>query len=89
MLGSDQPYSTGSETTAIYKPAGRCHPDRGQSRKSSGEWKVKFAGLVVVVFVEGARLDLSTMIARHKLLNLKGSDIGGKRARRNSYRKRC
>jgi len=57
---------------------GRCHPDRGQPRKSSGEWKVKFTDLVVVVFVEGARLDLSTMIARHKPLNLKGGDIGGK-----------
>ena len=42
---------------------------------------MKFTDLVVVVmFVEGARLDLRTMIARHKLLNLKG--------RRNSYRQR-
>ena len=59
----------GSEATAIAKPAGRCHPNGGQSRKSSGEWRVKFADLVVV-FVEGARLDLSRLIARYEVYTL-------------------
>ena len=59
----------GSEATAIAKLAGRCHPDRGQSRKSSGEWRVKFADLVVVL-VEGARPDLGTLIARYEVYKL-------------------
>jgi len=33
---------------------------------------VKFADLVVVVFVKGARLDLSTLIARYEVYTLEG-----------------
>ena len=92
MRGFDQRHSricctTGSEATAIDELAGRCHPNRGQSRKSSGESRVNFADVVVVVvvFVEGARLDLSTLIARFEVYKL---DIGGERVRRSSYRQR-
>ena len=37
---------------------------------TSGEWRVEFADIVVFAVVGGARLDLSTLIARYELYKL-------------------
>ena len=61
----------GSEATAIEKACGDCGKVLSQSRTIEEEQRgvgVKFAD--IVVFVEGARLNLSTLIARYKLYKL-------------------